>query len=93
MDWVALLAGEENQKYQRAALILRTLAWMGITWAALISIWIWMGLKAGSNWWLWGAIGMVVICCVILAIAAALQAKAAEFVPVPRAPEDRSRAA
>jgi len=80
-DWVEVVAGEENQKYRRAALLFRTLAWMSISWAALISIWVWMGLRAGSNWWLWGTLGALFVGAVLLGIASRLDAKAVLLMP------------
>ncbi len=79
-DWVEVLAGESNQKYRRAALILKTLAWTFICWAALVSIWIWMGAKAGSNVWLWSTIGLFVAGVILLVIAGWLNARAAKLV-------------
>jgi len=93
-DWVEVIAGEANQKYRRAALILRTLGWTGICWAAALSIWIWMGARAGSNWWLWGAIGLLVAGAVLLGIASRLQIKAARLAATPPVPDgDHMRAA
>lgn len=92
-DWVEVLAGEAEQKYRRAALVLRTLAWISISWAALVSIWIWMGARAGSNLWLWSVIGLVVIGAVMLGIAGRLQTKASRLLIAPEVPDDRTRAA
>ena len=92
-DWVEVVAGEAEQKYRRAALVLRTLAWTAIFWAAAISIWIWMGYKAGSNWWLWGAIGLFVGGSILLGIASRLQVKAVTTEFSPRVPDDHKRAA
>jgi hypothetical protein len=75
-DWVEVIAGEANQKYRRAALVLKTLAWTLIFWAALISIWIWMGVRAGSNVWLWSAIGLFGVGVILLGIAVWLQRQA-----------------
>jgi len=82
-DWVTVVAGEENQKYQRAALVLRTCGWLSICWAAMVSIWIWMGAKAGSNLWLWSTIGLFVIGAFCLGIAGQLQNRAGKVVAVP----------
>lgn len=79
-DWIETLAGEANQKYRRAALILKTLAWTFIAWAALISIWIWMGIRAGLYVWLWSAIGLFVGGVILLGIAAWLDVQAAKLV-------------
>lgn len=93
-DWVEVVAGDTEQKYRRAALVLRTLGWISISWAAAISIWIWMGARAGSNLWLWSVIGFFVSGGILLAIASRLQAKAAHLLAVPKAPDDdRMRAA
>ena len=93
-DWVEVVAGDKDQKYRRAALVLRTLGWTSICWAALVSIWIWMGYKAGSNVWLWSTIGLFVIGVVMLAVAAGLQSRAAKLIDLPRSNgDDRMRAA
>jgi hypothetical protein len=93
-DWVEGLAGDKTDKYQRAALVLRVLAWTCIVWAAMISIWIWMGLRAGSDLWLWSTVGLFVGGLICLGVAAYLQSRAAKRVEVPRADRnDRIRAA
>jgi len=88
-DWIETIAGEANQKYHRAALILRTLAWAAICWAALISVFIWMGARAGSYAWFWGAIGLFVGGVIVLGIASWLQAQAAKRVIVETANKGR----
>ena len=94
MDWVELVAGDKEQKYQRAALVLRTLGWTLICWAAAISIWIWMGARAGANLWLWSTIGLFVFGVICLGVAGRLQIKAARSMVIPREPDnDRFRAA
>ena len=95
-DWVEMLAGERLNRYQRAGLVLRTIGWMLISWAALVSIWIWMGAKAGSNVWLWSTIGLFVGGVICLGIAARLQSRAAKLVESPAEvghDDDRIRAA
>jgi len=93
-DWVAEIAGDSNDKYRRAALVLRTLAWTSICWAAALSIWIWAGARAGSNLWLWSVLGFFVGGVILLGIAARLQLKASHFVETPGKPDDdRIRAA
>jgi hypothetical protein len=91
-DWVEVIAGEANQKYRRAALVLKTLAWTLIFWAALISIWIWMGVRAGSNVWLWSAIGLFGVGVILLGMAAWLQTRAVRLM-VPRTDGKDVRAA
>jgi hypothetical protein len=93
-DWVAEVAGEEEHKYLRAALVLRTLGWTFICWAAMVSIWIWMGAKAGSNLWLWSTIGLFVAGAICLGIAGGLKRRSATLAEVPDAKRnDRIRAA
>ena len=94
-DWVEEIAGERLHRYNRAALVLRTLGWISICWAAMVSIWIWMGAKAGSNLWLWSTIGLFVIGAVLLGIANRLQIQGSRVVEVPEArkEDDRIRAA
>jgi hypothetical protein len=92
-DLVEMVAGEENDKYRRAGLVLKTLGWLGICWAAMISIWIWMGLRAGSNWWLWGAIGLFVGGAILIGIGSRLQAKAVHLMTKPPVPGNDVRAA
>ena len=95
-DWVEVVAGERLHRYNRAALVLRTLAWTSICWAALVSIWIWMGAKAGSNLWLWSTLVLFVLGAIFLGIASLLRARAARVIEVPEAARkdaDRIRAA
>ena len=93
-DWVEEIAGDKLDKYRRAALVLRVLGWTCIVWAAMISIWVWMGLRAGSGLWLWSMVGLFVGGVICVGIAAFLQARAAKLVNVPRADGDgRFRAA
>lgn len=87
-DWVEIVAGEKLQRYQRAATVLRTLGWLSICWAALVSIWIWMGAKAGSNLWLWSTVVLFAIGVVFLMIAGRLQSQSAKVVEVPESPKN-----
>jgi hypothetical protein len=79
MDWVRVIAGEENDKYQRAALVLRTLGWFSIVWGCVVATWIWTGLKAGSDLWLWWSIGQFVFGAICLVLAARLRMHGAEL--------------
>jgi hypothetical protein len=92
MDIVRVIAGEENDKYQRASLVLRTLGWLSFTWGCGLAIWIWMGLKAGSDLWLWWSIGQFAFGAICLVVAARLRVRAAELMRAPDAPI-RDRAA
>lgn len=92
-DWVETIAGESNQKYRRAALVLKTLAWTLICWAAMISIWIWMGVRAGSEVWLWSVIGLFGAGVILLGVAGWLQTRAAKLVAPSRQGDDGARAA
>jgi hypothetical protein len=83
-DWVEIVAGDKDQKYRRAALVLRTLGWTCIIWAAGVSVWIWMGWRAGANLWLWSAIGLFAIGVVLLAVAWRLQVRASRLMLTPR---------
>jgi hypothetical protein len=87
-DWVEVVAGDKDQKYRRAALVLRTLGWTSIVWAAGLSVWIWMGWRAGANLWLWSVIVLLAVGAVLLAIASRLQVKAAHIAASPRARND-----
>jgi len=89
MDIVRVIAGESNNKYNRAALVLRVLGWTSIIWGCMIAIWIWMGLKAGSDLWLYWTIAQFVAGAVLLAMAARLQTRAAHLAST----EPRDRAA
>ncbi len=73
MDLVTVTAGDRDHRYLRAALVLRTIGWLSIVWGAMISIWIWMGLRAGSDLWLWWSVGQVAFGMICLAVASSLR--------------------
>ncbi len=83
MDYVRVIAGEQNNKYQRAVMVMRVLGWTSIVWGCMISIWIWTGLKAGSDLWLYWTIGQFVFGIVCLAIAKHVQNREAQLVGRP----------
>ncbi len=94
MDIVELTAGDRDNRYQRAALVLRTLGWLSIIWGVCISIWVMMGERAGSQLWLYWTIGQLVAGAVLLGIAHHLQDRGAALPRVAeRAVERRDRAA
>jgi hypothetical protein len=93
VDWVEVLAGEENQKYRRAGLVLKTIGWLLICWAVMITIWIWMGLRAGSNWWLWGCVGLFLGGALAVTIGNRLQSRAARLIRNPVDSDNGARAA
>ncbi len=80
MGIVEYLAGDNEYKYERAALVLRTLGWLSIFWGCLLSIYIWMGLKAGSVLWLWWTVGMWVAGIALIGIAQPLHRRQAHLV-------------
>jgi hypothetical protein len=92
MDIIRIIAGEENDKYRRAVLVLRVLGWTSIVWGCMISIWIWTGLKAGSDLWLYWTIGQFVFGAICLAAAGRIQLRAAHLINVPE-PEVTDRVA
>lgn len=92
MDLVELTAGDKDNKYVRAALVLRTVGWLSIIWGLMISIYIWMGQNAGSQLWLWWSIGQLALGAVLLAIAARLKAHSGQAFGVPET-NRRDRAA
>jgi hypothetical protein len=95
-DWVEVVAGERLHRHQRAALLFRTLGWISICWAAMVSIWIWMGYKSGANLWLWCTIAFFVTGVICLGIASGLQRRAARSLELPeghRKDDDSVRAA
>lgn len=57
--------------------MLRTLGWLSLVWGAMISIYIWMGERAGSQFWLFWSIGQFATGAILLAIAGRLQSRAA----------------
>jgi hypothetical protein len=93
MDVVRVIAGEEEDKYRRAALVLRTLGWFSIVWGCGIAMWIWTGLKAGSNLWLWWTIGQFVFGAICLVAASRLRVHAAQQMRAAPEAEIRDRAA
>lgn len=47
---------DRAESYWKAARVLRVVGWTSIVWGCLIVIWVWMGLKAGSDMWaIWTA--------------------------------------
>jgi hypothetical protein len=94
MDLVRVTAGDGDNKYLRAALVLRTLGWISIIWGFGISIWIWMGEKAGSQLWLWWTLGQLAFGVICLGVAGHLQTRAAHLARTAELEtKDRSRAA
>ncbi|HWR17819.1 MAG TPA: hypothetical protein VN577_23520 [Terriglobales bacterium] len=79
MDVVRITAGDSTSKFQRAALVLRTIGWLSIVWGCMISIWIWMGEKAGSQLWLWWTLGQFAFGGICLGAAGVLRARAAVY--------------
>lgn len=79
MDVVRTIAGDKDSKYQRAALVLRTVGWTSIVWGLLTMIWIWTGLKAGSELWLWWTIAQFAFGAICLMAANRLQTRAAHL--------------
>ncbi|HET9697845.1 MAG TPA: hypothetical protein VFP40_13320 [Terriglobales bacterium] len=94
MDIVELTAGDRDNRYQRAALVLRTLGWLSIIWGVCISIWVMMGERAGSQLWLYWTLGQLVAGVVLLGIARHLQNRGAAMPLLEdRVIEHRDRAA
>ena len=79
MDIVRNIAGDRTAKYQRAALVLRTIGWLSIVSGLIIAMWIWMGLKAGSQLWLWWSVAQIGFGAILLGVANGLQTRAAHF--------------
>ena len=94
MDIVELTAGDRDNRYQRAALVLRTLGWLSIIWGVCISIWVMMGERAGSQLWLYWTLGQLIAGAILLGLASYLQRRGASMPLLePRATERRDRAA
>jgi hypothetical protein len=85
---------ERSNKYMRTAIVLRTLGWLSIIWGLMVSMWIWMGEKAGSNLWLWWTLGQFAAGAVLLFLAARMQARATTLIAasgeIPRIKSDRA---
>lgn len=79
MDIVEVTAGDRDNKYNRAALVLRTLGWLSIVWGLMISMYIWMGEKAGSQLWLLWTLGQLVAGVIMLGIASRLRSRSAHL--------------
>ena len=75
MDLVKLIAGDRDNKYNRAALVLRTVGWLSIVWGLMISVYIWMGEKAGSQLWLLWTLGQLAFGAICLAVASRVRAR------------------
>jgi hypothetical protein len=94
MDILELTAGDRDNRYQRAALVLRTLGWLSIIWGVCISIWVMMGERAGSQLWLYWTLGQLVAGAILLGIARSLQNRGAAMPLLnERVVERRDRAA
>lgn len=82
------------ESYWKAARVLRVVAWTSIVWGCLTTIWIWTGLKAGSDMWLIWTIVQFVVGGVCLVAAWLLASRAARMLAGARLVIDnRERAA
>jgi 4-hydroxybenzoate polyprenyltransferase len=68
---------DRAESYWKAARVLRVVGWTSIVWGCMIMIWIWMGLKAGSDMWLIWTIAQFVAGGICLVTAAWLSNAAA----------------
>jgi Flp pilus assembly protein TadB len=85
------IAGGRNNQHYRAAMVMRVLGWIFILWGCGVSIWIWMGARAGSMLWLWVTAGLMLLGVICIVIAARYQARVGRTLEDPDA--DRTRAA
>ena len=47
---------DRAEKHWKIARVLRVVGWTSIVWGCITMMWIWMGLKAGSDMWaIWTA--------------------------------------
>jgi hypothetical protein len=58
---------DRAERYWETARTLRVVGWTSIVWGCGIVMWIWTGLKAGSNLWLLWTIGQFVAGAICLA--------------------------
>ena len=85
---------DRAEKYWNLARDLRVVGWTSIVWGCMIAIWIWMGLKAGSDMWLIWTIAQFVAGAVCLAAAAWLRYRGSQIFASSRLViENRERAA
>jgi hypothetical protein len=61
---------DRAEKYWETARVLRVVGWTSIVWGCGIVIYVWTGLKAGSNLWLLWTIGQFVAGAICLALSA-----------------------
>jgi hypothetical protein len=52
-----LRATDEAVHEQRLGSVLVTVGWVLIAMDCILAVWIWVGLRSGSEMWLWWAIG------------------------------------
>jgi 4-hydroxybenzoate polyprenyltransferase len=83
MEDVRVAAVDKSTGYMRAAIGLRTLGWLSIVWGCMISIWIWMGERAGSQMWLYWTLAQFAAGAICLFAASRLRAKAIDMMAVP----------
>ena len=80
-------------RYQRAVLGLRVIGWLSICWGFMISMWIWMGERAGSQLFLWWTLGQIVFGVICLAVASRVHERANRTLPGEVIVIDHNRAA
>ena len=85
---------DRAEKHWKIARVLRVIGWTSIVWGCITMMWIWMGLKAGSDMWLIWTIAQFVAGAICLAAAAWLSNMASRILASSRLViENRERAA
>jgi hypothetical protein len=94
MTEVNVTLEDRVESYWKAARVLRVIAWTSIVWGCMTMMWIWMGLKAGSDMWLIWTIAQFVAGGICLAAATWLSYRASQLLASSRLViENRERAA
>jgi hypothetical protein len=95
MNDVRVTVADKSSGYMRAAMVLRTLGWLSIIWGCMISIWVWMGERAGSQMWLYWTLAQFAAGAVCLFVASRMRSRgmnaaSASAVEIRRSENDRA---
>ncbi len=58
--------GDQAMDTQRLGAILITIGWQLIAFDSLVGVWIWVGLRSGSMFWLWWVLATGIVALFLL---------------------------